>query len=65
MGERDIKHSNFPWLAQEFQLIKDALNKKIKIIGICLGTQLLAHAAGGNVEILINKSSSQPLSEIG
>ena len=52
MGVRDIGNYSYPWLINEVDLIKDALNKKIGIIGICLGAQLLAYAAGGTVEVL-------------
>lgn len=37
----------FPSRQGEIQLIQDALDKHIPILGVCLGSQLLAVAAGG------------------
>ncbi len=65
MGVRDINNLNFPWLSEELHFIKDALKNEIRIIGICLGAQLLAYAAGGDIEILLDDSSSLPLPEVG
>ena len=65
MGIRDIGTSTYPWLIEEVSLIKDALNQGVGIIGVCLGAQLLAYAAGGNVEILQEEISHRPLAEIG
>tara|TARA_Y100001968_G_C19358660_1_gene718574 strand:+ start:350 stop:1081 length:732 start_codon:yes stop_codon:yes gene_type:complete len=65
MGIRDIGNPNYPWLINEVKLIKKALNQDIGIIGVCLGAQLLAYAAGGNIELLRDKISQQPFPEIG
>ena len=65
MGIRDIGTSTYPWLIEEVGLIKEALNKGIGLIGVCLGAQLLAYAAGGDVEMLQEEVSEQPLAEIG
>jgi len=65
MGIRDIGNPSFPWLNKEVDLIKNALNQEIGIIGVCLGAQLLAYAAGGNIEVLEGGIPSQPLPEIG
>ncbi len=65
MGVRDIGSSFYPWLLNEVELIKNALNKQIGIIGVCLGAQLLAYAAGGHVELLKEGVSHQSLAEIG
>ena len=65
MGIRDIGTSTFPWLIEEVDLIKEALNKGNGIIGVCLGAQLLAYAAGGDVETLKEEVSNKPLAEIG
>ena len=65
MGIRDIGNPNFPWLNKEVDLIKEALNHEVGIIGVCLGAQLLAYAAGGDVEVLEERISRIPLAEIG
>jgi len=65
MGIRDIGNSTYPWLIEEVGLIKEALNQGIGLIGVCLGAQLLAYAAGGDIEILQEELSHQPLAEIG
>ena len=65
MGIRDIGNPDFPWLKKEVDLIKEALNQKIGIIGVCLGAQLLAFAAGGDVQVLEEGIPPQPLAEIG
>jgi GMP synthase (glutamine-hydrolysing) len=38
-----------PWLKTEKKLIQEAIHKKKKILGICLGAQLLAEILGGRV----------------
>ncbi len=65
MGIRDIGNPNFPWIRKEIALIREALNKDIGVVGICLGAQLLAYATGGDVEVLKEGISRQPLAEIG
>jgi len=56
---------DYPWLIEEIGLIKEALNQGVGIIGVCLGAQLLAYAAGGDVEMIQEEVSHQPLAEIG
>ena len=65
MGIRDLGTSTYPWLIEEVGLIKEAINQGIGLIGVCLGAQLLSYAAGGDVEMLQEKASHQPLAEIG
>ncbi|MFE6995948.1 membrane dipeptidase [Microbacterium sp. NPDC057659] len=38
-----------PWLAQERVLAREAIDADLPTLGICLGGQLLAHVAGGEV----------------
>ena len=65
MGIKDIGSIKYPWLKSERDFIKSELKKKTRIIGVCLGAQLLANAAGGNTEILKYGSPLKPLPEIG
>jgi len=45
MGSYDDK--KFPYLQKEKQWLKKAINTNTKILGICLGSQLIADAMGG------------------
>ena len=65
MGIKDIGSIKYPWLKSERDFIKSELKKNTRIIGVCLGAQLLANAAGGDVEILKYGSPPKPLPEIG
>jgi GMP synthase (glutamine-hydrolysing) len=39
----------YPWLAAEKRFIGQAINKGIKVLGVCLGAQLIAAALGAKV----------------
>jgi GMP synthase-like glutamine amidotransferase len=39
----------YPWLAAEKRFIGQAINKGVKVLGICLGAQLIAAALGAKV----------------
>ncbi len=41
--------AKYPWLAQEKELIREAIQKEKTVLGICLGAQLIAHALGARV----------------
>jgi len=47
MGVGDI--DDHPHLAQEIDLIGQALRDELPLLGVCLGSQLLAHALGADV----------------
>jgi GMP synthase-like glutamine amidotransferase len=42
-------YDNLPYLQLEQALIKHAIRNDVPILGICLGSQLIAHAAGAKV----------------
>ena len=56
MGVHD--EEKCPWLKQEKIFIQEAIAKKIKIFGICLGAQLIAEVLGSKVKL-------NPQKEIG
>ncbi len=65
MGVKDIGSERYPWLKLERDFVKRELKNKRPMIGVCLGAQLLASAAGGDVEILKYGSPPKALPEIG
>ncbi|HOK67454.1 MAG TPA: type 1 glutamine amidotransferase [Anaerohalosphaeraceae bacterium] len=52
------EEEQYPWLAEEKQFLKECVRARKKILGICLGAQLLADVLGGKV-------SGNPFKEIG
>jgi len=47
MSVGDVKE--YPWLLMEKQLIADAIDEGKKVLGICLGSQLVAESLGSRV----------------
>ncbi len=44
--DQDREH---PWLADEAAFVRGALEREVPLLGVCLGAQLIARAAGANV----------------
>jgi len=42
--DQDDRHA---WLAQERALLRELLERRVPVVGVCLGSQILATAAGG------------------
>ncbi len=42
------QESEHPWIAEEKVLLRELLAREIPLLGVCLGSQLLAEAAGGS-----------------
>jgi GMP synthase-like glutamine amidotransferase len=43
------QHDAFPWLAREKQFLRDAIQRGVGVLGVCLGAQLAADVLGGKV----------------
>lgn len=43
------EEDEYPFIRDEVKLIEDALKKRVPMLGVCLGSQLLAKAAGARV----------------
>ena len=41
--------ADYPWLRAEDRILKEALALDVPTLGICLGSQLIAKAAGGTI----------------
>jgi GMP synthase (glutamine-hydrolysing) len=44
-ADQEARH---PWLREEKALLRDLLDRHVPVLGVCLGSQLLAEAAGGS-----------------
>ena len=44
--DQDAEH---PWLADESAFLRDAIGREVPLLGVCLGAQLIARAAGAGV----------------
>jgi GMP synthase (glutamine-hydrolysing) len=52
-GEPDPdEDERFPWLGTERALLADAVRQELPVLGVCLGAELLAQAAGGRSDRL-------------
>ena len=65
MGVADVDDPAFPWLAAEVELLREVLRCGQPVIGVCLGAQLLALAAGGTAVPLAVGEPPRPLREVG
>jgi GMP synthase-like glutamine amidotransferase len=52
----------FPWLKEEKELIRRAVKKRVPVLGLCLGAQLIASAHGATVYRFVNETGWFPVS---
>jgi GMP synthase (glutamine-hydrolysing) len=64
MGVGDMEHPEYPFLRQEQALLEACLTRNSPVLGICLGAQLLAAAAGAAVRPM-KDASGQRMYEVG
>ena len=65
MGVNQRNEPRMDWLQHELEWLSSWHQQKKPVLGICLGAQLLAVAAGGSVEPLSVGEPSAPLKELG
>jgi GMP synthase-like glutamine amidotransferase len=71
MGVSDIGSAEYPFLAQEAELLKKVVARDHPFLGICLGAQMMAHAGGAKVYPNVKPAPAgtdaapTPLPEIG
>jgi GMP synthase-like glutamine amidotransferase len=49
MGVSDLEHPGLSFLKREVELLRSCVEQDLPVLGVCLGSQLLAHAAGALV----------------
>jgi GMP synthase (glutamine-hydrolysing) len=64
LGGRNNVGDHTPWMARELVLLKQAHERRLPLIGICLGAQMIAKALGGEVGRM-NDAAGNPSAECG
>lgn len=54
----------YPWLKQEKELIRRSVKARQKVLGICLGAQLIASAHGARVYPFVQETGWHPLNRM-
>jgi len=52
---------DLPWVKEEKKLIREAVRKRIPVLGLCLGAQLIASAHGATVYRFLNETGWYPV----
>ena len=60
MSVRDVGGDKYPFLATEVEVLSRMVKQDRPVLGICLGAQLLAHAAGAKVYPNVRMASPAP-----
>jgi GMP synthase (glutamine-hydrolysing) len=64
MGVGDASRAEYAFLADELRLLRHRIEEDAPVLGICLGAQLLAHAAGARVYPMTDGNGARVL-EVG
>ena len=59
MGVADVGRPEYPFLHDELRLLQRCVSERSPVLGVCLGSQLLAHAAGAAVRTLRGPSGER------
>jgi GMP synthase-like glutamine amidotransferase len=65
MSVTDVGDTRYPFLAAELELLRSAVARDFPTLGICLGAQLLAAAAGARVYPHVTGDPPRPTREVG
>ena len=68
MAVDDVEDPRYPFLAREIELLRKVLAAGQPVLGVCLGAQLLAHAAGARVYPNLRPDETgmlRPVREVG
>jgi GMP synthase-like glutamine amidotransferase len=65
MGVEDVGNARYPFLGSELALLRAAVAADVPTLGICLGAQLLAAAAGARVYPNLTGDPPKPTREVG
>jgi GMP synthase (glutamine-hydrolysing) len=65
MGVEDVGNPRYPFLAPELELLRAAVARDFPTLGICLGAQLVAAAAGARVYPLVTGDPPHKTREVG
>ncbi len=65
MGVGDTGRSEFPFLGDEIRLLRQRVDEDAPVLGVCLGAQLLAHAAGARVYPMAERGAGTDALEVG
>jgi GMP synthase (glutamine-hydrolysing) len=68
MGIADVNDARYPFLSREIDLMRQVLSRRQPVLGVCLGSQLLAHAAGSHAYPNQRRDGNgvlRPLREVG